>query len=84
MEIEKRIAPDNVHFEIVAPLQMRSRIRQALGVNYDLDGSNSPVLDYSVGHKSFHVLSCDDISVFDTVYLALLKLSIGNYLGQTL
>ncbi len=40
------ISAENVQFIILAPLQLRGRIKRALGVNYDFSGSSPPVIDY--------------------------------------
>ncbi len=41
------ISAENVAFVILAPLQLRGRIKRALGVNYDFAGSSPPVIDYN-------------------------------------
>lgn len=41
------VAPGNANFKILAPLQLRGRLRQALGFNYDINGP-SRQLDYNV------------------------------------
>lgn len=40
------VSPQNVSFVILAPLQLRGRIKRALGVNYDVQGP-IPVIDYN-------------------------------------
>lgn len=43
------VAPGNANFKILAPIQLRSRIRQALQVTYDIPtGGGLPLLDYNV------------------------------------
>ena len=41
------ISAQNVAFVILAPLQLRGRIKQALGVSYDIGNGKPPVVDYS-------------------------------------
>jgi len=41
------ISADNVSFVILAPIQLRGRIKRALGVNYDVMAGSTPVIDYN-------------------------------------
>jgi len=41
------ISAQNVSFVVLAPIQLRGRIRRALGVNYDLTTGGGPVIDYN-------------------------------------
>ena len=41
------ISAENVSFIILAPIQLRGRIKRALGVNYDNVTGSSPVIDYN-------------------------------------
>ena len=41
------ISAQNVNFIILAPIQLRGRVKRALGVNYDVMVGSTPVIDYS-------------------------------------
>jgi len=41
------ISPQNVSFVILAPIQLRGRIKRALGSNYDVMAGSAPVIDYN-------------------------------------
>lgn len=41
------ISPQNASFVILAPIQLRGRIKRALGVNYDVMVGSTPVIDYN-------------------------------------
>jgi len=41
------ISAQNVSFVILAPIQLRGRIKRALGVNYDVMVGSTPIIDYS-------------------------------------
>jgi len=41
------ISAQNVSFIILAPIQLRGRVKRALGVNYDVQAGSSPVIDYN-------------------------------------
>jgi len=41
------ISAENVSFIILAPIQLRGRIKRALGVNYDNVAGTTPVIDYN-------------------------------------
>jgi len=42
------VTPENASFICLAPIQLRGRMRKALGVTYDNFGSSPPQLDYNV------------------------------------
>jgi len=41
------ISAQNVSFVILAPIQLRGRIKRALGINYDVMVGSTPVIDYN-------------------------------------
>jgi len=54
------ITPQNTTFIILAPLQLRGRIKQALSINYDV-AANTPVIDYKFQHITTTMLAAANV-----------------------
>jgi len=62
------ISADNVSFIILAPIQLRGRIKRALGVNYDVQTGSTPVIDWN-----FSTIITTMLSVTDHYFVILPK-----------
>ena len=54
------ISAQNVSFIVLAPIQLRGRIKRALGVNYDVQAGSAPVLDYALSPVITTMLTVTD------------------------
>ena len=54
------ISPQNVSFIVLAPIQLRGRIKRALGVNYDVQAGSAPVIDYALSPVITTMLTVTD------------------------